>query len=195
MLITIDALRADTVGAFGGPPKVMPALTGLAREATWAGRAVSPSSWTVPSMASIFTGFQPWRVRSRANDGAVLDDRFVTLPESLKQAGYRTAAFRSNHWLDAQFGYAQGFDRFGYLREGGRAEGICRSSRGARTSSGSTSWRRTRRTSAAIRSSTVWTRSPPTCRSRSSPLDLEPYLDPRSSCRRSRRGSSARCTG
>jgi arylsulfatase A-like enzyme len=122
VLITIDALRADTVGAFGGPPKVMPALTGLAREATWAGRAVSPSSWTVPSMAAIFTGFQPWRARSRSSDSAVLDDRFVTLPESLKQIGYRTAAFRSNHWLDAQFGYAQGFDRFGYLREGGRAE-------------------------------------------------------------------------
>src|SRR5205085_186964 len=95
---------------------------GLAREATWAGRAVSPSSWTVPSMASIFTGFQPWRVRSTSPDSAVLDDRFVTLPESLKQAGYRTAAFRSNHWLEARFGYAQGFDSFGYLREGGRAE-------------------------------------------------------------------------
>jgi arylsulfatase A-like enzyme len=122
VLITIDALRADTVAAFGGPPRVMPALTGLAREATWAGRAVSPSSWTVPSMAAIFTGFQPWRARSWANDRAVLDQRFVTLPESLKQAGYRTAAFRSNHWLESQFGYAQGFDTFRYLREGKRAE-------------------------------------------------------------------------
>jgi arylsulfatase len=122
VLITIDALRADTVAAFGGPPRVMPALTALAREATWAGRAVSPSSWTVPSMAAIFTGFQPWRARSWANDRAVLDERFVTLPESLKKAGYRTAGFRSNHWLEAQFGYGQGFDTFRYLREGKRAE-------------------------------------------------------------------------
>ena len=122
VLITIDALRADTVGALGGPAKVMPALSGLAREATWAGRAISPSSWTVPSMASIFTGFQPWRSRSWANDRSVLDERLVTLPESLKRAGYRTAAFRSNHWLEAQFGYSQGFDTFRYLREGKRAE-------------------------------------------------------------------------
>ena len=122
VLITIDALRADTVGAFGGPPKVMPALSGLAKEATWAGRAISPSSWTVPSMASIFTGFQPWRARSWASDRSVLEDRFVTLPESLKKAGYRTAAFRSNHWLEAEFGYSQGFDTFRYLREGKRAE-------------------------------------------------------------------------
>jgi len=123
VLITIDALRADTVAALGGPPRVMPALSGLAREASWAGRAVSPSSWTVPSMASIFTGFQPWRAGSWGSDRAVLDARFVTLPEALKAAGYRTAGFRSNHWLQAEYGYNQGFDTFRYLREGKRAEG------------------------------------------------------------------------
>jgi hypothetical protein len=122
VLITIDALRADTVGALGGPAKVMPNLSALAGQATWAGRAVSPSSWTVPSMAAIFTGFQPWRARSWSSDRAVLDERFVTLPEALKKAGYRTAGFRSNHWLQAEFGYGQGFDTFRYLREGRRAE-------------------------------------------------------------------------
>ena len=122
VLITIDALRADTVAALGGAPRVMPVLSGLAREAAWSGRAVSPSSWTVPSMASIFTGFQPWRVGSLGGDRAVLDERFVTLPEALKKLGYRTAAFRSNHWLQAEYGYSQGFDVFRYLREGKRAE-------------------------------------------------------------------------
>jgi len=122
VLITIDALRADVVGALGGPPKIMPALSGLAKQADWAGRAISPSSWTVPSMAAIFTGFQPWRARSWSSERAVLDERLVTLPESLKAAGYRTAGFRSNHWLQAEFGYGQGFDTFRYLREGRRAE-------------------------------------------------------------------------
>jgi len=122
VLVTIDALRADTVGALGGPPKVMPNLSGLAKQATWAGRAISPSSWTVPSMAAIFTGFQPWRARSWSGDRAVLDERLVTLPEALKKVGYRTAAFRSNHWLQAEFGYAQGFDSFHFLKEGRRAE-------------------------------------------------------------------------
>lgn len=123
VLITIDALRADTVGALGGPPRVMPALSGLAKEATWAGRAVSPSSWTVPSMAALFTGYQPWRAGNWGSGRAVLDARFVTLPEALKAAGYRTAGFRSNHWLQAEYGYSQGFDTFRYLREGKRAEG------------------------------------------------------------------------
>ncbi|MFY9825635.1 MAG: sulfatase [Thermoanaerobaculia bacterium] len=121
VLITIDALRADMVGALGGPPKVMPALSELAKQADYAGRAISPSSWTVPSMAALFTGFQPWRAQSWATDRAVLDDRFVTLPESLKKAGYKTVAFRSNHWLEAQFGYSQGFDLFQYLKDGKRA--------------------------------------------------------------------------
>ncbi|HYX25431.1 MAG TPA: sulfatase, partial [Thermoanaerobaculia bacterium] len=121
VLITIDALRADMVGALGGPPKVMPALSALAQSSDYAGRAISPSSWTVPSMAALFTGFQPWRAQSWANDRARLDDRFVTLPESLKKVGYKTAGFRSNHWLEAQFGYAQGFDLFQYLNQGKRA--------------------------------------------------------------------------
>ncbi len=181
VLITIDALRADTVGTFGGSPaseRVMPALTALTHEATWAGRAVSPSSWTVPSMASLFTGYQPWRVRSRSAESAMLDDRFLTLPEALQEAGYKTAAFRSNHWLDKPFGYAQGFDRFGYLREGGRAENYLQGLKGG--------------------SDFVWIHIlaphapyvrrdafldhlddvPPDLPKQVKPLDLEPYMDP-----------------
>ena len=122
VLITIDALRADVVGAFGGPPKLTPHLDELASQATWAGRAVSPSSWTVPSMASLFTGFQPWSVQTWSGDRAVLRRDLVTLPEALKAKGYRTAGFRSNHWLQKVYGYDQGFDKFQYLGEGRRAE-------------------------------------------------------------------------
>lgn len=122
VLITIDALRADVVGALGGPPKLTPHLDGLASQAAWAGRAISPSSWTVPAMASLFTGFQPWSVQTWSGDRAVLRDDLVTLPEALKAKGYRTAGFRSNHWLQKVYGYSQGFDKFQYLGEGRRAE-------------------------------------------------------------------------
>jgi Sulfatase len=122
VLITIDALRADVIGALGGPPKLTPNLDRLASEATWAGRAVSPSSWTVPSMGSLFTGLQPWSTQSWSGDRAVLREQLVTLPEALKARSYRTSAFRSNHWLQQEYGYGQGFDSFRYLREGKRAE-------------------------------------------------------------------------
>jgi len=117
VLITIDALRADVIGA-----KLTPNLEKLAAESAWAGRAVSPSSWTVPSMAALFTGLQPWSVQSWSSDRAVLREDLITLPEALKGQGYRTAGFRTNHWLERVYGYAQGFDDFRYLAQGKRAE-------------------------------------------------------------------------
>ena len=117
VLITIDALRADVLD-----PRLTPHLHKLASESAWAGRAVSPSSWTVPSMATLFTGLQPWSVQSWSSDRAVLREDLVTLPEALKGRGYRTAGFRTNHWLERTYGYAQGFDEFRYLAQGKRAE-------------------------------------------------------------------------
>lgn len=122
VLITIDSLRADMAAPLGGPPGLTPAFNRFARQADWSGRAVSASSWTVPAMASLWTGFQPWRTANWSGDRVVLPDEHTTLPEALKAAGYHTAAFRSNHWLQKQYGYAQGFDVFKYLKEGGRAQ-------------------------------------------------------------------------
>ena len=122
VLITIDALRADVIGALGGAPGLTPAFDGFAQEADWSGRAVSASSWTVPAMAALWTGFQPWRTANWSGDRVVLSDELTTLPEALKSAGYHTVAFRSNHWLQKKYGYAQGFDLFQYLKEGGRAQ-------------------------------------------------------------------------
>ncbi|MGE5233662.1 MAG: sulfatase [Acidobacteriota bacterium] len=122
VLITIDALRADALGVFGGPPRLTPHLDELAHQASWAGRAISASSWTIPSMASIMTGLQVWRHGNWHGGRPVLAPELETLAEALKASGYATAAFRSNHWLQEEYGYAQGFDVFRYLREGRRAE-------------------------------------------------------------------------
>jgi arylsulfatase len=122
VLITLDALRADAVGAFGGPPLLMPALDGLAREATWAGRAIAPSSWTVPAMASIFTGLQPWTNQNLHGNAAALRPDVPTLPEALKKLGFATAGYHSNVWLKKGFGYDRGFDEFWPLGGGRRAE-------------------------------------------------------------------------
>jgi hypothetical protein len=122
VLITFDALRADAVGAFGGPPNLTPAFDALAREAAWAGPAIAPSSWTVPSMAALFTGLQPWRTENRHGDGAVLPAELVTLPQALGALGFATSGFYSGPWLRRPFGYDRGFDVFRYFREGKRAE-------------------------------------------------------------------------
>ena len=87
MLITVDAFRADVVGALGGPPGLTPHLDGLAGEAQLSTRAVSASAWTVPSMATIMTGLQPWRHGNWAGQRTVLREDLETLAEALRAPG------------------------------------------------------------------------------------------------------------
>ena len=56
ILITFDSLRADVVGGLGGERGLTPNLDALMRQADWAGRAIAPSSWGVPSMTTGTTG-------------------------------------------------------------------------------------------------------------------------------------------
>ncbi len=132
VLITIDALRADVIGALGGDPALTPNLDRFAAESDWAEPAVSASSWTVPSMASIMTGLQPWSHGSWHAGRAVLDERLQSLAEALHDLGYRTTAFRSNTWLREKFGYRQGFDDFFDLGRLRRAEVLLRDLDGSR---------------------------------------------------------------
>src|SRR5262249_19322168 len=48
----------------------------------------------------------------------VLSLEFQTLPEALHDAGFETFALTTNPYLIADFGYAQGFDHFRFIREG-----------------------------------------------------------------------------
>jgi arylsulfatase A-like enzyme len=113
VLITLEALRADAVGALGGEPGLTPNLDAFARQADWAGRAISPSSWGVPAMASLFTGLAPWLHHAVLDgDDAHLAQDLITLPKAFKALGYRTAGFSSGHWYTAAFGYDRGFDSF-----------------------------------------------------------------------------------
>src|SRR4051812_35251544 len=56
LLITIDTLRVDRVGAFGGRPGLTPNLDRLASEGLRLTHAYSSVPLTLPSHASILTG-------------------------------------------------------------------------------------------------------------------------------------------
>jgi arylsulfatase len=109
ILLLIDALRADHLGAYGYERDTSPNLDALAERGVRFTSAVSPSSATRVSMASLWTGAFPSRhqVASRVK---ALPERFVTAAELAKQAGYRTAAFCPNPNLDRSYGHAQGWD-------------------------------------------------------------------------------------
>jgi arylsulfatase A-like enzyme/tetratricopeptide (TPR) repeat protein len=110
LLITIDTLRRDRVGAFGGPAGLTPTLDRLAAEGFRLTRTYSAAPLTLPSHASILTAVSPPVHGVRANGLFRLGPRLPTLATILKSAGYRTGAFVGAFVLDARFGLNRGFD-------------------------------------------------------------------------------------
>src|SRR5262245_6186148 len=110
LLITIDTLRSDRVGAFGGPAGLTPTLDRLGAAGLRLTRAYSAAPLTLPSHATILTGVSPPVHGVRANGLFRLGPSLPTLATILKASGYRTGAFVGAFVLDARFGLNRGFD-------------------------------------------------------------------------------------
>lgn len=109
LLVTIDTLRADRVGVYGGGG-LTPALDRLARAGIRFSRAYSHAPLTLPAHTSILTGTIPATHGVHDNGAGGVDDRVATLAERLRAGGYRTGAFVGAFVLDARFGLSRGFD-------------------------------------------------------------------------------------
>ncbi len=119
VLVSIDTLRADRLGAYGGSPSLTPEMDRIAAEGVVFTRALASSPWTVPSVASMLTGLPTERHGAGLPFGSGLTflrtplaDGFTTLAERFAAAGYRTAAVVANGFLSPQQGLAQGFELF-----------------------------------------------------------------------------------
>jgi arylsulfatase A-like enzyme len=110
VLITVDTLRADHVGAFSADAHT-PHIDLLAREGTVFERAISPLPLTRPSHFSMLTGLHP-REHGVLNNSTELPDSARTLAEILREQGWRTAAFTATRILGTDSGATQGFERF-----------------------------------------------------------------------------------
>jgi len=109
LLVTIDTLRADALGCYGGPAAT-PALDRLAAEGVRFDFAHAHAVLTLPSHASILTGELPFRHGLRDNSGYRLPREARTAATMLKAAGYDTAAFVAAFPLHSRFGLNNGFD-------------------------------------------------------------------------------------
>jgi len=110
LVITIDTLRADRLGAYGYSKANTPHLDELASEGVVFEDVVAQVPVTLPSHASLLTGLVPPTHGVRDNTYFRLDLEAQTLAEVLKGQGYETAAFVSAFVLDSSFGLDQGFD-------------------------------------------------------------------------------------
>src|SRR3954465_10311858 len=92
LIVTIDTLRADRVGVYGGHVDT-PNIDRLAREGAWAPQADVPVPLTRPSHVSLFSGRYPAEHGVRDNISAPLAADVPLLAEDFQRAGIPTAAF------------------------------------------------------------------------------------------------------
>ncbi len=111
VLIVVDTLRADFVGAYGGPI-MTPAMDRLAARGVLFERAWSHIPITGPSHASIFTARLPVE-HGVHNNSQLLPEGAFTLAESMAASGRSTAAVVSLGVLRSAFGFGRGFDHYG----------------------------------------------------------------------------------
>lgn len=109
LLLVLDTVRADHLSLYGYRRDTTPYLQQLAAKGLVYEQAISPAPWTVPSHASLFTGMPP-SIHRADNAHRWLEDRWTTLAEALREAGYRTVALSSNSWVGPTFNLHQGFE-------------------------------------------------------------------------------------
>jgi arylsulfatase A-like enzyme len=109
VLITVDTLRADHVGAYGATG-LTPHLDRLATESVVFDRAYAPSSTTLPSLAALMTSRYPEELGIQGNTSAL--SNATTLASWLSDRGFLTGAVVSNYVLRQDSGIATGFAEY-----------------------------------------------------------------------------------
>jgi len=112
LLITVDTLRPDRLGAYGYARARTPNLDRLAAQGALFEYAVTDTPWTTPSMSSVMTGNYATVHGFKSTNVNRLDPANQTLAEVLRSAGYATAAIVGSFPLDSVYQLDQGFDRY-----------------------------------------------------------------------------------
>ncbi len=115
LLISLDTLRADRVGAWGAKSGATPNLDRFAARCVRFAHACSPANFTTPAHASMMTGLQP-AVHGAYRYGQRSSIRpWPNVAGACAKSGMATAAFTGGGFLDPLFGFDEGFDRYRVL--------------------------------------------------------------------------------
>ena len=112
VLITLDTVRADRIGAYGYTKGATPTLDRLAREGVRFADATSQAPLTGPAHAALLTGQYPARLGVRDNATTPIPAGTRTMAQAFKEKGYRTGGFVGAFILGSEYGFGQGFDVF-----------------------------------------------------------------------------------
>lgn len=125
ILIMVCSLRADHLGCYGYDLPTTPHLDRFASKSTRFAHAVSPSSWTLWSTASVLTSRYPERIFHNT-DYVAEHAYYPGMPTVLSDMGYATRAVTAHPFMHNtdSFNYPQDFDSFVKLGDGGFVDNL-----------------------------------------------------------------------
>jgi arylsulfatase A-like enzyme/tetratricopeptide (TPR) repeat protein len=112
VLISIDSLRADHVGAYGYAKGRTPTIDRLAAESIVFERAYAHVPQTLPAHVALLTGRLPFESGVRDAAGFRIPDHIRTVAEILRDRGYATGGIVSSFLLRRETGIDRGFAFF-----------------------------------------------------------------------------------
>jgi arylsulfatase A-like enzyme len=122
ILMLVDTTRADQLGIYGASPSPSPMLDAFAARGLVFDLAVAQASWTMPAVASIFSGLHPRshgavgadvdEGSGQSGNGTLLPDAVVTIAETAEGAGVTTFGVSTNLLVSSASNMAQGFETF-----------------------------------------------------------------------------------
>lgn len=122
LLISVDTLRADRLGAYGYPRPTSPRIDEFLGQAVTFEDAQVHAPWTIPSLASWLTSLYP-STHGATRFDTPLRASVETLPEMLRARGYRTMGMLAQVFLQQRYGLVQGIDELELpLREGANGD-------------------------------------------------------------------------
>ena len=113
VLISVDCLRADHVGAYGYARNTTPNIDRFGTEGVIFRNATSVSSWTLPTHMSMMTGLMP--SLHGVSHEYKLSSSVPYLPEILADNGYQTLGVAAGDYLSQEWGFERGFDVYRML--------------------------------------------------------------------------------
>ena len=112
LLVLADTMRVDALGIYGAAGDPSPTLDALARSGARFAQAHAAASWTLPSVASLFTSLPGYQAGHYATQPQYLYRENRTLAAEFAAAGYWTAAFSGSAIVSYDTGFGQGFGTF-----------------------------------------------------------------------------------
>ncbi len=110
ILILLDTVRRDHIGAYGYHRDTTPVIDSLARGGLLFERAVAQSSWTLPSFGSLMTSRYPREIFPKTKGVSVPAGNLYTFAQALRKGGYRTVSVTTNPYNHEFFRLMQGVE-------------------------------------------------------------------------------------